>query len=301
MKMFVKNAIYTLAIAFMFFGCDSLEVQGVDDYVVEAYLIEGEEFPIVRLSRTAKVNEQYDFTELAVTDATTRIDLLDGSGNVESTVTYSQRQNLYWPDDTAIVQAGRTYRLTVDIPGEDESITATTLVPGAFAILEGKPDSVLYQSQEQFAVNVTESAYPGRQAVYIFSVEALEPSVENLTPFYREVVDPGEDGGDIDDVIINESFVINEANFEQLSDGTFSIKLPWLAVAFYGTNNIVVNALDDNLYDFSRSFVVQQGGSTLSPGEIPNVIDHIDGAAGIFGSISRQSVEVVVLEGPFQF
>lgn len=299
MKMFAKKATFVIATALLFFGCDSLEVQGVDDYVVEAYLIEGEELPIVRLSRTAEVNAQYDFTELAVTDATARIDLLDASGNVETTVNYSQRQNLYWPDDDLVVQAGRSYRLSVDVPGADEQIVATTLVPGSFAIIEGKPDSVLYQGDDQFAVNVTESVYPGRQAVYIFSVEALEASTENLTPFYREVVDPDNDGADIDEVIVNESFVINEANFDQLPDGTFSIKLPWLAVAFYGTNNIIVNALDDNLYDFTRSHVVQQGGSTLSPGEIPNVIDHIDGATGVFGSISRQSVEVVILERQF--
>ncbi len=276
-------------------SCDALDVQGVDEFVVEAYLIEGQQLPIVRLSRTTGIDEQYDFTALAVTNASARIELLATDGSVETAIPYSQRENLYWPDENHFVQAARTYRLTIDIPGVDQQIVATTLIPGAFDLISGKPDSVLYQGAEQFSVNVTESVYPGRQAVYVFTVEALEPSVESLTPFYRDVLNPdSEDGGEIEDVILNESFVINEANFDIEPDGTFSIKLPWLAVAFYGPNNIIVNAIDDNLFDFLRSHTVQQGGSTFSPGEIPNVIDNIEGATGVFGAITRRNSEVFI-------
>ena len=54
------------------------------------------------------------------------------------------------------------------------------------------------------------------------------------------------------------------------------------------------SAVDDNLFDFIRSQSVQQGGSTLAPGEIPNVLDHIEGGTGIFGSLARVSHETFV-------
>ncbi|NND72962.1 MAG: DUF4249 family protein, partial [Rhodothermales bacterium] len=220
--------------------------------------------------------------------------LLSPDGSVETSFLYEERDNLYWPVGNHMVMPARTYKLHVDIPRSSEPLTATTIVPGDFEILEAAPDSVLYQDDVQFEVNVTESAYPGRQAVYVFSVESLDPTADNLTPFYREVINPDENPEDIEDVIVNESFVINEANFEIHPDGTYSIKLPWLAVAFYGPNDIVVNTLDDNMFDFVRSHTVQQGGSTFSPGEIPNVIDQVQGGTGVFGSITRRTAEVFI-------
>ncbi len=278
-------------------GCDGLEVLPVDEYVVESYLISGVQLPIVRLSRTIELTEEYNFADAAVLCASTRIDLLAADGSIETTYSYSERQNLYWPNDIHLVLPGRTYQLHVDLPGETIPLTASTIVPGDFEIVAAAPDSVLYQDDVQFEVNVTESVYPGRQAVYVFSVESLEPTAANLTPFYREVI--GDDLEDLNDVVINESFVINEANFEEHPDGTFSIKLPWLAVAFYGPNDIVVSTLDDNMFDFIRSHQVQQGGSTFSPGEIPNIIDRIEGGTGVFASMTRQSAEVFIKDREF--
>lgn len=70
---------------------------------------------------------------------------------------------------------------------------------------------------------------------------------------------------------------------------------PGLAISFYGPNRIIANAIDDNLYDFVRSQSIQQGGSTFSPGEIPNPLERIVGAHGVFGSYARISHEFFVL------
>ena len=97
-----------------------------------------------------------------------------------------------------------------------------------------------------------------------------------------------------EDLRITESPIINEGNYEINENGTITVKLPWLAVAFFGPNRLTANALDDNMFDFIRSQTVQQGGSTLAPGEIPNVIDRVEGGTGIFGSLARSSYEVLI-------
>ena len=56
----------------------------------------------------------------------------------------------------------------------------------------------------------------------------------------------------------------------------------------------MANAIDDNLYDFVRSQIIQQGGSTFAPGEIPNILERVNGAHGVFGSYARVSFDLFV-------
>lgn len=53
------------------------------------------------------------------------------------------------------------------------------------------------------------------------------------------------------------------------------------------------------MYDFVRSESVQLGGSTLSPGEIQNVITHVEGGLGIFGSLASDTIQTYIK--PFEF
>ncbi|GIV60662.1 MAG: hypothetical protein KatS3mg043_1751 [Rhodothermaceae bacterium] len=191
------------------------------------------------------------------------------------------------------------YRLEVVVPETGDRVTAETLVPGDFEVAAAGRDTVVYQGTERFEVAVTPSRYPGRQSYYVLSVEALDPRVEQLTPLYRDFVDPDNLDPDelekeLRDVTVVESPIINESSFDVNPDGTVMIRLPWLAVAFYGPNRIRASALDDNLYDFLRSQGVQQGGSTLAPGEIPNVIEHVEGGRGIFGSFARVTFDLFI-------
>lgn len=277
-------------------GCDSNDLSDSENViVVESYLIADAQLGNVRLSRSTTVDRVYDFTQAAIGNARVTVTLLadDGAPDVVyDFITNDQEPGIYRPEIAARVLSGRRYRLDVDIPGQLEDITATTLVPGAFELLEANATVLQYQADEQLELVLTRSVTPGRQSVFIFATESLEPTSESLTPFYRDIV--GDSDEDLEDLRVTESPIINEENYEINADGTITIRLPWLAVAFFGPNRLTANALDDNMFDFIRSQSVQQGGSTLAPGEIPNVIDHIEGGTGIFGSLARSSYEVVV-------
>ncbi|NND73155.1 MAG: hypothetical protein HKN43_16400, partial [Rhodothermales bacterium] len=97
-------------------GCDGLEVQDIDEFVVEAYLIANTQLPVVRLSRTTDLDTPYNFTNLVVNGASARIDLLSPDGSVETSFLYEERDNLYWPVGNHMVMPARTYKLHVDIP-----------------------------------------------------------------------------------------------------------------------------------------------------------------------------------------
>ena len=280
-------------------GCDATGTNTADDeqYVVEAYLIAGEALPPVRLTRTAPVNQPYRYDELAVEGAEVIVEQLDEDGQPAARYEYREMQDttgVYVPRGDGRVIPLRTYRLAVTVPETDARITATTTVPDTFSIVQANARQVIYQGPTQLALTLTPSRYPDRsQGFYIFSTEALEPEQSNLTPLLREVVEDSDDLS-VDDLRVTSSPVINEESYVENSDGTITVRLPWFAIAFYGPNRTTTNAIDDNLYDFVRTQSAQQGGAGFTPGTIPNIIEHIDGGTGVFGSLARQSYEVIV-------
>jgi len=142
---------------------------------------------------------------------------------------------------------------------------------------------------------VTRSRVPGRdQTYFIFVTEALDAREEQLTPFAKALFEDQDGEITIEELRINGAPILNEGNYDANADGTLTIKVPWLAIIFYGPNRLIANAIDDNLYDFIRSQSVQQGGSTFAPGEIPNVLERIEGARGVFGSYARIQQELFV-------
>jgi len=117
----------------------------------------------------------------------------------------------------------------------------------------------------------------------------------NLTPFYRDQYDPEEDS--IETFRTTSSGILNEANFTRDERGRIITTLPWIAVAFYGPNETGVHVVDDNLFDIIRSQQAQSSdgqGTGLGPGELPNVIEHVDGGTGVFGSYVRDSREIMI-------
>ncbi len=277
-----------------FAGCDSTSVaENSPEFVVESYLIAGQPLRRVLVSRTTGINAEYNFSELAVRDAAVQINRLGPSGNIEESYDFEYRGLAYSPvRNDVIVQASTSYALVVTTAGGDR-VTAETLVPGGFDLVDVSADSVQYQGPIQIAATVSRSAYKDRSAIYVFSIEALDPRMEMLVPLYDQFVDDQED---LESIIITESPPFNEQNYEINNDGTLTISLPWIAVAFYGPTEVTANAIDDNLYDFIRSQSVQQGGSTFSPGEIPNIINNITGGTGIFGSMSSAAYQAYIFE-----
>lgn len=279
-------------------SCDSVDPGDFEpEYLVESYQVALEPIKPVRLSRTAGVNETYDFAALAVSGADMSILLLDAEGGVEEA--YALRESrvekgVYEATSSALVLPTRTYRLEISFPDNSDQVTAMTTVPDTFQVVQMSADTVVYQGPDQLELKLTRSTYPGRQTVFIFTTEALEPSSGNLTPFARRLYDDGEVG--IEDLRKSTAPPLNEGNYDVNPDGTLSIWMPWLMVSFYGRQLTTANAIDDNLYDFTRSWQVQQGGSTLAPGEIPNIIDHVEGGTGLFASYATTTVAFYVRE-----
>lgn len=286
---------YTCA-ALLVLGLAACDTYTQDDYrpeyVVESYLVAGEPLPLLRLSQTAPIDARYTFEDFAVEGADVRVNLLDETGAVEETYPYVQtKKGIYEPEDeTAVVQPLRTYALEVRVPGHEEVIRSKTLVPGPFEIVSISQDTIVYQGAEQLEAWITSSHHPDREPVYVFTIFAMDTTNYDLTPVYADFADD-DDGLHKVDFVANSSGLTKEEGFTKHADGTLSIKLPWILVAFYGPNEIVANAIDDNLFDFKRS---QLGTGTTSPGEMDNLIDHIEGGRGIFGSMSRARVVIHV-------
>lgn len=285
----------------------SCEVYPQDEYeefyVVESYLVANRELPKVRLSTTSEATELYDFEELAVNDANVEIQLLEAGpeSNVAETFNYANElPGLYFPQVIHEVLPARTYKIEITFPDLPDIITAHTVVPDTFQILSGVQDTVIYQSSEQLEITLSESSYPGRQNIFVFNALSLNPDEQLLTPLYSELY---KDGDQTEESLLNyannSSGIINQGNFDVNPDGSFTIKFPWIGIAFYQDNLIVANTMDDNIYDFIRSQEVQLGGSTLSPGEMQNIITHVRGGIGVFGSVASDTVQTFVKRALF--
>ncbi len=294
-----KSAPPLLLLILISFGATGCDIYGQDEYeeqyVVESYLIANRNMPEVRLSTTAPFNENYNFNEQAVPNAVVRIHRYDENRQRDKTYTYEeQNRGVYLPqtgDINDLVVPRLTYRLEIEIPDDNyHRIEAETSVPDTFSVREVIRDRAYYQSPSQLEFTITRNRTNGRQNYFIYATEALEPLEDNLTQFWKDAVDDYEEARRI------RTTIINEENFDVNPDGTLTLRMPWIGIAFYGPNIISTFSIDDNSYDFFRSQPVQTGGGagTLSPGEIQNIIYHVNGAIGLFGSMSVLDIKVIV-------
>src|SRR5690606_34172956 len=125
--------------------------------------------------------------------------------------------------------------------------------------------------------------------------EALEASLENATEVTLDLLE-ADDELTVDELRITSSPPLSDTIYLDEASDLMIIDVPWLAVRFYGRHLIRISIVDENLYDFLRSHLVQQGGSTFLPGEVPNILDHVDGGTGVFGSYADVAVVVQVRE-----
>lgn len=286
--------VFLLTVAFLVIvGCDTAGPEVFEpEYVVEAYLEVDAPLARVRLSRTAPIGEAYEVEALAVRGAAVELRLLGEDGAVEAVYPYVEHtdRGYYVPADReqalTLVEAGRRYALAVTTETGD-AITAETRTPGRVELVSASADTVYYGTDDQLRVTLRRADSDGRQNVFLFTTEALDARPEQLVPFFRRLYDQGE--LEVEDLRIGSSPLLNEGNYDLGLDGTIEIQLPWLAVSFFGPTTVSLSSVDGNLYDFLRSQQAQSGGSTLAPGEIPNVLERVDGGTGVFGSYARVS------------
>lgn len=280
-----------LAAALLLTGCDNyLQDNFQPEYVVEAYLVAGEPMPQIRLSTTAPVREHYRFEDYGVSDAEVTVTLLGSEGASDEAYSFAPASpGVFVPTGNPIVQPERTYRLDVRIPSNGTTLRSTTRVPGLFEIVDLNTDTLSYQGAQQLEATVRQSAYPGRQSIYAFTVVALDTVSYGLTPLFAGIVE-NDDDHSASDFARHYSGLVNERNFDYDAEGNLILRLPWVALAFFGPNEIIASAVDDNMYDFLRSL----DAMPPTPGQIENVITNVEGGRGIFGSMAEASARVFV-------
>lgn len=191
MRKGLSISMFVAVFAAMLTGCDTTSPSDHDpEVVVEAYLVAGESLPPVWVSLTEDVDNEYSGTDLAVEEADVRIELLGPDDSVEGVHPYVRgfgSAGRYVPAESGGVLPGRRYRLRVDIDGFDP-VTSVSQVPGAFDLLGVSHETIEYLDPAQVEYTVTKSEYPGRQTIFIFSIVAEDPSIEALTPLYREII-----------------------------------------------------------------------------------------------------------------
>ncbi len=275
-------------------GCDLYEQDDyVEQYVIESFFTSDEPLAKIKLSTTVPFFETYRFEDVAVSGADVQVHLLDPDGSVETTYSYSEsdltRGHYFADDTTAVVKPLRMYKLEItNLAQENERITATTLVPPAIQLLEVNNTDLVYQGADQFEATFIPGNYPGRQSIFVASALALDPDNFPLTPFWDD--QDSEEG----EFVRVSSGIVNEGNYDTNPDGSLTLKYPWIGIAYFGPNELSIYTIDDNLYDYQRSVNIQGGGSTLSPGQIENVLWNVDGGIGVFASRSGISFEVFI-------
>ena len=307
-------------------GCDAGGVEDRPDLVVSAFLGAGEPLPPVRLSRAAPLLDRYDPAAAAVSGATVTVTLVGEGGAADEVYRYVPAvAGEYVAADPAVtVRERRTYRLDVEGP-DGERLAARTTVPPDFDVVEAPDEAVVYGVGRGPAVRITASSTADRQAVFVGTTRALAPldfepvQIDGVT-FYRSVPEPGrfppvpivqrfldcvtepagtllceEDPGE-EDVRVGVSPVINEAGYIPVGDGTLIVQIPFLAFGYLGPQSLTLVSLDAAFQAFVQTQSVQGGGSTLSPGEIPNVTTNVEGGLGVFASFASETVTTTLVE-----
>lgn len=287
----MKYLIFSIIIFGILIGCDPYSQDGYEEFVViEAYAVAERSLPIVRISRTVPVAEQYSFSDAALGGANVQITLLDEDGNDLQNFPYNQvAVGIYQTTNFSHrIQPRRTYRIDINFNERDEILTARTTVPDQFTIINEIPDTLTYLGEKQLETVLSATKQTQNQKVYVFNTIKENPEIGKLTPFYLDAVVNGD--SDVEDFANNSSGLVNEGNFSINEDGTTTLIFPWIGVAFFEENKVVTNSVDMNIRDLIRSQDVQLGGSTLPPGEIPNVRYNVEGGIGIFGSVASDTV-----------
>lgn len=297
----LRRALFTLLFLGSIAGCDTLSPEPfVPVPVVSGVLVAGEPLTRIRFLVSKPIDQSGG--ESPTEEPTIRLNgevevrLLAQDGTVESVYAYEQRANGYYApveDAPPLVIGGRTYELKANFEGF-EALRATTTVPTAFEVVSPPADTIRYQLDPQPSVDVTPSVSPGRQSVYIFTVTALELDPESLTPFARALYDNGDGDIDLEDLASGNSPLLNAENYESNPDGSITIRIPWLAVNFYGPHIFEATALDEAIVDLLESQAIQFNPTTLSPGEIPSVISNVENGEGVFGSTAGVRVEAFI-------
>ena len=270
--------------------------------VVDATLIVDQTMPPIFLRQTLKPNVIY----------TEGIAAADGA---EVIITQGTTEYHYTEDDTTsgrylppanppVITPQTTYGLLVRYAGQ--KVRATTTTPDRISINEvvlldeiSLQDVRSLRTYKDTPPNVFSA--PENQVVY--QEFLLETRFDRVDVQAYQVgifsLDPGSDFVIVADFLDDEDYEDFERKTSspplEVADG--NLRLPWFVIAFAGRHQIKVFAMDDNWYDFARSSPELDNGGfgSLAGDSFERPIFRIDGAIGLFGSASVDSLGFVVL------
>ena len=316
------NAAILLLVATALGGCstkrdprDLFAPSGVGTIVVDATLVVGRYFPIVRLRRTLSPEVPYDPGAAAVVGATVSI---EGPGGA---MLYADRPftpGAYEAVDfngtiDAVVQPDATYRLVVRTL-DGRSVAATTTTPGAFRVSDwlrlDEPTLAVRGSLRRFSDYPVDpdSAYAAPENRIVYQDGLVEARFDRGDALAFQV---GLKNLESDSPYVIDADFLSDHDLQSLSrdssspalDATEnSIRLPWLAIYFAGRYTIRIFSIDRNWYDLARS-LPSFGGTNLGFGtnagdSFERPIFHVQGGIGLFGSAAVDSVGITILPKP---
>lgn len=275
-------------------GCSSYKQDSFQpQYSVQTYLVANDPMPSIRLVKTQPAKGSALSSE--VPDAQLTVSEVNAQGSVIQIFPYKYGGGTsYVPIVTSPVVPGHTYKLNIDVPSDNQPIQAQCVIPGAFQVKLNGSDTEKYQEGNGFTLQSTQSIYPGRGAYYVIAAVAQQPDSAHLTPYFLNKVE-NDSYTPTSSLKKISSRIFNQGDFKTDSQGNLIIPVPWDIFAFYGENELIVYTLDDNTYDFLRSLDVQYGSTQVTPGQLYNLIYHVNGGIGLFGGLATDTVMVTVM------
>ena len=309
-------------------GCDGqLEGDFEPKLVVSATLGAGEPLPAIFLAETSPLLETYDPEAVAVRGARVTVTLVAPDGADEATYVYEQNGAGYLPPrDRDLGRADRASRAGPTAwtrPQTGGRSGPSTTVPPLVDLVEGPQDRVVYGAGQGPELRIRQSSTVERRAAFVASTAALAAaefarvtvegearfrSVPDAArflpvPVYQRFLDCEPEpagtilcGDDPTEARRGTSPVINEDSYVDVGGGVVLVRVPFLAFGYYGPYRITLTSLDAALQDFVQTQAIQGGGTTLSPGEIPNATSNVEGGIGVFGSYAQVSVETAIAQ-----
>jgi hypothetical protein len=267
-------------------GCEG-DVSGPalrDEIAVFGFLFVGEtvnDSNAVLITRTQPLLDRYDLEQAAVTSATVTL-CREGDSHAD---TLSMVRPGYYANPSIVIDSLTTYHLTVSVPGEDV-ITATTATPVSYDLSNGPrplPNMMRHVDiPDSFPFVLT---CPDEEQIFMLDVYCLESweDARYINPFGDHDRPDDEEEYGYETGEPRHIFAYFRIKDVAREGDTYTIGFYSAMMAFWGSYEVSLLAIDDNYYNYLyREHPEESGG--------------IIGGIGVFGSACRRRYLVEITQ-----
>jgi len=288
--------------------------QDVDLLVIDAVLLVGQEYPVIRLTRTLAPDVPFNQDSAGEVGAAITIKaMIDSVGMAMPYLDVPGEPGYYQPNSGGgfEILPETEYRLTVR-SSRGENLTARTLTPARFSADEWlllDPSGTTELRTLQTFADAGDSVFyrPENQLTYAEGLLEVRFTSGGAAAFAAVGYQLALFSIDLDsDYVIDPPF-FEEDDFQDLARMGSSpaliadngrVRLPWFSIYFQGRHVFKVYTIDLNWYDLVRSTPQTDGGLGFG-GNVGETADRpifrVEGGIGLFGSASVDSVGFFVL------